>query len=201
MSQPPCYPPPGGHPAPGGYPAPAGHAPAGAIPGARPIIYEFELCARNLSSRDVFSKSDPFLILYADRSIAVKKTKNPNKQKKGGKKYKPDGNWVAVYKSENYMNNKNPIFRPFTLDLNLLTAGNLEKQFLIEVLDWDANGAHDLIGRCTTTIRELGVMKEVALINPRKVGPLYHNSGMLIVQKLGPAPGQPLAGQPGPHRP
>jgi len=63
---------------------------------------------------------------------------------------------------------------------------------LIEVLDWDSNGAHDLIGRCTATLRELQVMKEVALINPKKVGVgFYHNSGMLLVQKIAPLAGQP----------
>jgi len=148
------------------------------------------------------------LILYADKSLAPAKMKNSNKQKKKDKKkYKPDGNWVAVYKSENYMNNKNPVFRPFTLDINLLCGGSIEKPFLIEVLDWDANGAHDLIGRTTASLRELQVMKEVSLTNPKRAGtPLYHNSGILLVQKIAPLTAQPAAAAAAPaaapaHRP
>lgn len=44
--------------------------------------------------------------------------------------------------------------------------------------------AHDLIGRVTTTLREMSVMKELQLINPqKKTRPLYRNSGLLMVDK------------------
>lgn len=64
---------------------------------------------------------------------------------------------------------------------------------MIECKDWDRNGSHDLIGRVTTTLREMQVQRELQLINPGKVNrPFYRNSGMIQVIKceraLPPAP-------------
>jgi hypothetical protein len=81
----------------------------------------------------------------------------------------------------------------FELDINQLCGGNPDVKFMIECKDWDRNGSHDLIGRVTTTLREMQVQRELQLINPGKVNrPLYRNSGMIQVIKceraLPPAP-------------
>lgn len=59
--------------------------------------------------------------------------------------------------------------------------------FILQVFDWDANLKHDFIGLCDVTIREMQVMKEISLRNPRRIG-FTSTAGVLIVNRLEPAP-------------
>lgn len=50
-------------------------------------------------------------------------------------------------------------------------VGGMDALFTIRCFDWDANGAHDLIGECETTIRDLTLGPvQLALVNPNKRG-------------------------------
>jgi Ca2+-dependent lipid-binding protein len=106
--------------------------------------------------------------------------KKEKKEKKWGK---TSYNKVTVYKTETVHNNANPSWKPFTIDATVLCNNNFDQPFLVEVFDWDSTGVHDLIGKCTTTLREIQVMKELTLINPsKKHNPLYR-AGMVAVDK------------------
>jgi len=186
-------------PAYGGYPAPV----SGSLPmGGQ--TYEIQLKGTKLDNKDVFSKSDPFVILKASTVPGVSHgtsqaltggsyQANPFKPKKkkktghGGKMGKMGKNsgWVIVHKTEVIKNNLNPTWRPFTVDTRTLCHGNLDQPFMIEVFDWDRNGGHDLIGTARTTLRELMTMKEVRLDNPNRVG-FSSTAGLIEVLKCGP---------------
>ena len=76
------------------------------------------------------------------------------------------------------MNNQSPVWRAFTISMFALCKGQLDAPILIEVLDWDEKGAHDLIGRLQTTVNEMRIMKEANLTNPKRIG-FSNNSGRL----------------------
>jgi Ca2+-dependent lipid-binding protein len=146
------------------------------------IVYEFQFKATNLDSRDVFYKSDTFLTFYSNNKAPYQNGKKSKKEKKGGVNATQR---IPIHRTETLMNNKNPSWKVFQVDGYQLCQNNPDQPFTVEVLDWDKNGAHDLIGRATTTLRELQVVKELQLINPqkKKTRPLYHNSGLLYCDK------------------
>jgi len=149
------------------------------------IMYEFQFRATSLDSKDVFSKSDPFLVIYSTNKSPWPDGKKVKGGKKGGGTASTTQR-IPIYRTETLMNNKNPSWKAFQVDGNQLCGNNLDQPFTIEVLDFDKNGAHDLIGRATTTLRELQVMKELQLINPVKKktrGVLYRSSGLLYCDK------------------
>jgi len=169
-------------------------------------MYEIQLRGVKLDNKDLFSKSDPFLLLKASTapglntggSVGPTKQYNPLKSKKNksGKKDKAGkkgkissgahgGGWVVVHKTEWIKDNLNPTWRPFTIDINTLCHGNLDQPFLVEVWDWDDSGSHDLIGSNKTTLRELMTMKEVRLENPSRIG-FSSTAGRVEVLKCGP---------------
>jgi hypothetical protein len=145
------------------------------------VIYEFQFRATNLDSRDLFSKSDPFLTIYSTNKLPYQNGKKMKKEKKG----KVSGSRIPIHRTETLTDNKNPSWKAFQVDGYSLCMNNPDQPFTVEVLDWDRNGAHDLIGRATTTLRELQVVKELQLINPqkKKSRPLYYNSGLLYCDK------------------
>jgi len=191
-----AYPPPqpyGAVPAPYGGVAPPYGAPAPyGAPGAFPpqgMNYSIQLKGIRLDRKDLFSKSDPFLIISASRIAGMgmgKKMKNKVKKTKNNPGEKHKGGWIPVYKSETVMDDQNPVWRPMNINLMQLTGGSIDVKFLIECFDWDPSGNHDLIGSCEVTIRDLQVMKEVPLINKRRMG-LSNHAGLLQVLKCAPA--------------
>jgi C2 domain len=166
----------------GGYGAAAagGAMPQANAAGGR-LLYEFQFKGSKLADKDLFSKSDPFLVMYASRSG---RASSKAKGKDSGKKR---GDWVAVHKTETIKNNLNPVWRPFQLDLYNVCGGRLDAPIMLEVSDWDRNGAHDLIGRATTSVRELQIMKEVVLVNPAHKNSMFRKgAGCLEVLKCAP---------------
>jgi len=123
-----------------------------------------------LASRDVFSKSDPFITISG-----------------------PNG--AQIYRSEEYMNERNPTFKEILLPV--VNCGGLDGQLKVVVWDWDSNGKHDVIGECTVTLRELTFYPQ----NPKwrlvckkyKDNLGYRNSGFLIVKNLELVTGTPIA--------
>ena len=120
--------------------------------------------------------------MYASQTGVTTSKKHDKKSgtKESGKK---DHGWVPIYRSETIKNNLNPVWRPFTLDLYNVCAGRLDFPIMIEVTDFDPNGRHDLIGRVTTTIRELQIMKHCTLVNPKA---RWRRPGSIEVLKCGP---------------
>ncbi|KAH3761331.1 hypothetical protein Pelo_6838 [Pelomyxa schiedti] len=117
-----------------------------------------------LASRDVFSKSDPFLVVYKGNTSS------------------------KLYASEEYMNNPNPTFREFRL--NMGQVGTIDTPLTWQFWDWDGNGRHDLIGECIVSLRELSFWRnepQWRIRDPTRAHlPGYHNSGFLVISKFEP---------------
>jgi hypothetical protein len=111
-------------------------------------------------------KSDPYLVVHG--------------------KVSAEAEWSVLYQSEIVMDEPNPVWKPFQLDtINLFKTGESSESIRIDVLDWDANTSHDLIGCVTTTVRELQTFGQFEVLHPSKQRlPLYKNSGSLIIRKF-----------------
>ena len=81
-----------------------------------------------LDKKDLFGKSDPYLIF--------------NQVKADGKRY-------PVYKTEIIKKTLNPIWKEFTISLQKLCNGELDRPLFVECYDWDSIGKDDLIGTFT----------------------------------------------------
>jgi hypothetical protein len=79
---------------------------------------------RKLKNMELFSKSDPFLVISKQRD---------------------DGSWATCYKSEVMSNNLSPAYeiRSSTLEL---ANGDMERILKIEIFDWNISGHHTYIG-------------------------------------------------------
>jgi hypothetical protein len=158
---------------------------------AAPVIYTMHLACHNLDRKDVFSKSDPFLVLSAAKNPAYKSNQYKTEQMRGGHSAM-NSDWVMIHKTETIMNNQKPVFRPFAIDLMQLCRGNMDQQFLVECWDWDGDGRHDFIGSVQTTIREMQVMKEINLRNPHRFSAITKTAGVLQVLQCAPGGSVPV---------
>jgi len=125
----------------------------------------FALAGKNLDKKDLFGKSDPYIIL---------------KQMVGS-------SWVAAHQTETIMNTLNPVWHPFTLSLQKVCGGDLDRPIMFDCYDWDKHSAPDQIGQVETTMRQLMQLPapaELPLINPKKSGKRgYKNSGVLVFRQ------------------
>jgi Copine/C2 domain len=85
----------------------------------------------------LFGKSDPFFILSTQENAAGGLT------------------WYPVYRSQPIMNNLNPVWSEGTIDVGRLCSGDLNKPILLEVLDWDKKGKHQILGKFETSVQSL----------------------------------------------
>lgn len=125
---------------------------------------QFDLSARNLDKKDVFGKSDPFVVISQSLGTA----------------------FAAVYRTETIMKTLNPAWRPFTLPAQRLCNGDQDRPILFECFDWNKRSPPELIGRVQTTLRQLGEpgALELELVLPKKAGKRgYKNSGVLVLSK------------------
>eukprot|EP01107_Rhizomastix_libera_P012501 TRINITY_DN314_c0_g1_i4.p1 TRINITY_DN314_c0_g1~~TRINITY_DN314_c0_g1_i4.p1 ORF type:complete len:545 (+),score=143.76 TRINITY_DN314_c0_g1_i4:16-1650(+) len=126
-----------------------------------------QLSGLKLDKKDVFGKSDPYLIFY--------KTNGTER--------------FPVHKTEIVMNTLNPTWNPITIHAQDLCNGDLKRPVYVECFDWDKVGEHDLIGAFTTTTEELlmpAFPRSFPLINPKKKekkGSSYENSGSIILSR------------------
>jgi len=125
--------------------------------------------ASDLDKKDVFGKSDPFLVFSRQNS---------------------DETFTKVFKSETIKNSLNPVWAPMVLPVTLLCGGDENRVLKIECFDADDNGKHDLIGECLTSAAQMRYgpsdVNTQALINPKKVGKKkYVNSGVLKMMDMG----------------
>jgi len=145
----------------------------------------------HLDRKDIFSKSDPFLAIFASKHpggynggyrLARHEARSTKHNKKfGGLK----GNWVLIHRTETLHNNQNPLWNPFTVNLYSVCGGNFDTAFKVEVWDYDSHTNHDFIGGCVTTMREMMATKELRLINKRRIG-VYNTAGRLEVVRCTP---------------
>lgn len=108
--------------------------------------YWFRMRCSNVKDIEFFSKSDPFVRIL--RPLPQYETQtNPAAI--------PDSGWIQVYETEQYMDNLNPIFRPFTINSATLNRGN---QFMVnrfEIWDWESDGKHRIISWAATTMKSI----------------------------------------------
>jgi len=143
-----------------------------------------------LDRKDVFSRSDPFLVMMAGRHpggyLSHRQARRERRETRRNKKFGVhSGNWVMIHRTETICNNQNPMWNPFVVNLYSLCGGNFDAPFKIEVWDSDIHSNHDFIGSAVVTMRDLTVMREIRLTNKRRIG-IYNCSGQLEVIRCAP---------------
>ncbi|XP_020233497.1 protein BONZAI 1 isoform X2 [Cajanus cajan] len=93
---------------------------------------EMILRCSDLEYRDLFSKSDPFLLVS---------------------KVVEGGNHIPICKTEVIKNDHNPIWKP--VFLNIQQVGSKESPLIIECYNFNSNGKHDLMGKVQKSLVEL----------------------------------------------
>ncbi|KAJ7945613.1 Protein BONZAI like [Quillaja saponaria] len=93
---------------------------------------EIILRGSDLESRDLFSKSDPFLVI--------------SKVVEGGAQ-------IPVCKTEVVKNDLKPIWKP--LFLNIQQVGSKDSPLIIECFNFNSNGNHDLMGKVQKSLADL----------------------------------------------
>ncbi|KNC82031.1 hypothetical protein SARC_05668 [Sphaeroforma arctica JP610] len=128
-------------------------------------IVNVEFQASGLDNKDgLFGKSDPFLRIYRQRV---------------------NGKFDAVYKTDYLKNTCNPVWPQFSVSLQALANGDINRTLRIDCLDYDADGSEDFIGSCTTSIAGLQSGRAMHLINEKKQQKKkkYKHSGVLECHK------------------
>jgi len=90
--------------------------------------------AENLDSMDFLGKSDPFLRFY---------------------RMNEDDSWVPCFKSEVIKNESNPTWNEIQVSIQQLANGDVYRPLLVECLDYDRSGTHQLIGSYQTSVQKL----------------------------------------------
>ncbi|KAL0686189.1 hypothetical protein Bca4012_053037 [Brassica carinata] len=99
---------------------------------ASKITTEIVFRCSSLESKDLFSKSDPFLVVS---------------------KIVEHGTPIPVSKTEVLKNNLNPIWKP--LFLSVQQVGSKDSPLIIECSDFNSNGKHSLIGKVQKSLADL----------------------------------------------
>ena len=106
----------------------------------------FDLRCINLEKKDLFGKSDPYLLIY---------------------KLNKDGSAENVYKTEILKKTLDPVFKVFQLPLSEVGELNIR----IECWDWDRSSKDDLIGQVQFNIQDVKgkpAELQMELVNPIK---------------------------------
>nr|GLL29326.1 protein BONZAI 1-like isoform X1 [Ipomoea trifida] len=93
---------------------------------------EFIFRCSDLESKDLFSKSDPFLLIS---------------------KTAESGNVIPICKTEVLKNDHNPIWKPVCLSIQ--QVGSKDSQLTIECYNFNSNGKHDLLGKVQKSLADL----------------------------------------------
>ncbi|TKY60527.1 BONZAI 1 [Spatholobus suberectus] len=93
---------------------------------------EMILRCSDLEYRDLFSRSDPFLLVS---------------------KVVEGGSHIPICKTEVIKNDHNPIWKP--VFLNIQQVGSKESPLIIECYNFNSNGKHDLMGKMQKSLVEL----------------------------------------------
>eukprot|EP00898_Chlorokybus_atmophyticus_P004990 jgi/Chlat1/5492/Chrsp36S05464 len=123
---------------------------------------------QNLDKKDTFGKSDPYLRVWRTRE---------------------DGSRLTVYKTEVKHNTLAPVWAPVQITLQQLCNADPDRPLILEVLDWDRAGRHDLIGEAQASFNDMKQLAAsggaISLYHPAKkaaAGPnSVSSSGQLFV--------------------
>ncbi|KAH0659236.1 hypothetical protein KY289_027984 [Solanum tuberosum] len=96
---------------------------------------ELKLRCSELVSKDLFSKSDPFLVIS---------------------KHTESGMVVPLCKTEVIKDDHSPKWKPITV--NIQQVGSKDSPLTIECYDFNSNGKHDLIGKVQKSLADLEVL-------------------------------------------
>ncbi|XP_010322630.1 protein BONZAI 1 isoform X1 [Solanum lycopersicum] len=96
---------------------------------------ELKLRCSELVSKDLFSKSDPFLVIS---------------------KYTESGMMVPICKTEIIKDDHSPKWKPIIV--NIQQVGSKDSPLTIECYDFNSNGKHDLIGKIQKSLSDLEVL-------------------------------------------
>ncbi|ERN16849.1 hypothetical protein AMTR_s00057p00131460 [Amborella trichopoda] len=99
---------------------------------ASKTVIEMKIRCSDLEKKDLFSKSDPFLIIY---------------------KIVENGTPIPICKTEVIKNSSNPTWRPLVLTMQQF--GCKENPLIIECYDFNSNGRHELIGKVQKSMLDL----------------------------------------------
>lgn len=102
--------------------------------GTNKEILHIKMNGRNLDKKDMFGKSDPFVMIC---------------------KKMDDGSWTNVHKTDVKKNTLNPDWQPFSVRVASLTSGNPERPLRFQVWDWNSSGSSDFIGEFETNYGQL----------------------------------------------
>jgi len=87
--------------------------------------------------------------------------------------------WNVVHKSEKVKNNLNPNWQEESVDVFMLCGGDLNLPLVLEVLDYESDGNHVLMGSVETSVNGLIATKESGGFELSKEG---ESTGQLIVE-------------------
>eukprot|EP00834_Sanchytrium_tribonematis_P001844 NODE_48_length_31852_cov_1.054168.p11 type:complete len:397 gc:universal NODE_48_length_31852_cov_1.054168:29468-30658(+) len=121
---------------------------------------KFSLSCTKLDKKDLFGKSDPYLLLF---------------------KIDKDGSLNKVHKTEIIKNTYDPNFQSFKLPLS--DVG--EEKVRLECWDWDRSSKDDIIGACEFNMQDFkskDEYSEIELFNPTKKS--GKRAGILIIKKI-----------------
>ncbi|KAK4304696.1 hypothetical protein Pmani_023368 [Petrolisthes manimaculis] len=130
-------------------------------------VITMNFAGTDLDKKDLFGKSDPFLIFYRSND---------------------NNSFVPVHKTEYIRKTLNPVWKPIIVPARILCAGEHNRTLKIECYDWDSDGGHDFIGECTTTLEQLlegpSTSNTYPFINPKKKAKKssYKDSGKLVLK-------------------
>ena len=105
--------------------------------------YGFKVRCTKVKDIEFFSKSDPFLRIFRPAQVYEAQV-NPSQI--------PDSGWVQVHETEQYMDNLNPVFRPFNINSAALNRGNPNMLNRWEIWDWESDGKHRVISSIVTSM-------------------------------------------------
>lgn len=108
-----------------------------------------------------FRKSDPFFELHAKVDSAGGLT------------------WQPVYRSKQIMNNLNPEWEPFAVDLARLCEGDFNRPVLFKLYDWNKNGKHTTMGQFETSVNGILAAGPSQAFEVTKRGKMY--AGQIVV--------------------
>ncbi|XP_022084092.1 copine-8-like [Acanthaster planci] len=129
-------------------------------------LINLQFKGENLDKKDLFGKSDPFLVFH---------------------RCNEDGSFTICHKTEYIKNTLKPKWRSFSIMLRMLCNADLHRTIMVECYDWNRNGSHNLIGTFETSVTALskgpGHSNVYPLIHPRKQAKKksYHNSGLITL--------------------
>ncbi|KAI8529287.1 hypothetical protein RHMOL_Rhmol12G0213600 [Rhododendron molle] len=124
-------------------------------------VTELILRCSDLESRDLFSRSDPFLVIS---------------------KIVESGIPIPICKTEVLKNDLNPAWKPVLL--NIQQVGSKDGPLIIECFNFNSNGKHDLLGKVQKSIADLEKLHSVGQGEHLFSTAIGHNQNKVLKSQL-----------------